>query len=246
MNEPTRVLKGASEAITNIARVCTFHRVFSYWCICWAWDAMYWMRTNVEAGLIYPKGILDLHIAALAAPEAAQLPLARRVTSIEPGHPQLLPLNGYSCQALSQLMPSREIFGPPNLGVKLKIKREQHFKRISLLILGFWSLTAWKTKLGIENKRPNQIIRIITAPKRYMNLVLVFLPGRWPRHMRWGAPCGGDPKPSHNIYKFGICQQKYLNGGAGLECEKIQGEGIFKYRIPLKSGNCSLILLKIC
>ena len=96
--------------------------------------------TDVEDGLIYPKGILDLHIAALAAPEAAQLPLARRVTSIEPGHPQLLPLNGYSCQALSQLMPSRlsrEIFGPPNLGVKLKIKREQHFKRISLLILGF-------------------------------------------------------------------------------------------------------------
>ena len=82
---------------------------------------MYCISTNVEAGLIYPKGILDLHIAALAAPEAAQLPLARRVTSIEPGHPQLLPLNGYSCQALSQLMPSREIFGPPNLGVKLKI-----------------------------------------------------------------------------------------------------------------------------
>ena len=98
---------------------------------------MYCICTNVEAGLIYPKGILALHIAALAAPEAAQLPLARRVTSIEPGHPQLLPLNGYSCQALSQLMPSREIFGPPNLGVKLKIKREQHFKRISLLILGF-------------------------------------------------------------------------------------------------------------
>ena len=137
---------------------CPNHSVFlsqgiliTYWCICWAWDAMYCIRTNVEAGLIYPKGILDLHIAALAAPEAAQLPLARRVTSIEPGHPQLLPLNGYSCQALSQLMPSREIFGPPNLGVKLKIKREQHFKRISLLILGFWSLTAWKTKLGIEN-----------------------------------------------------------------------------------------------
>ena len=38
------------------------------------------------------------------------------------------------------------------------------------------------------------------------------------------APCGEDPKPSHNIYKFGICQQKYLNGGAGLECEKTQGE----------------------
>ena len=209
---------------------------------------MYCICTNVEAGLIYPKGILDLHIAALAAPEAAQLPLARRVTSIEPGHPQLLPLNGYSCQALSQLMPSREIFGPPNLGVKLKIKREQHFKRISLLILGFWSLTAWKTKLGIENMLQKTQLNHQNnhSSKKVHEPSTCFLPGRWPRHMRWGAPCGGDPKPSHNIYKFGICQQKYLNGGAGLECEKFQGEQFFKYRIPFKRGNCPSRLLKIC
>ena len=155
--------KGFEGSLWSNHQHCPNHSVYlsqgiliTYWYICWAWDAMNCICTNVEAGLLYPKGILDLHIAALAAPEATQLPLARRVTSIEPGHPQLLPLNGYSCQALSQLMPSREIFGPPNLGVKLKIKREQHFKRISLLILGFWSLTAWKPSLvkRTRYKRP--------------------------------------------------------------------------------------------
>ena len=202
--------------------------------------------TNVEAGLLYPKGILDLHIAALAAPEATQLPLARRVTSIEPGHPQLLPLNGYSCQALSQLMPSREIFGPPNLGVKLKIKREQHFKRISLLILGFWSLTAWKPSLVKRTRYKRPKYQNDHSSKKVHEPSPFFY--RAGDHDIWGGghPVERTPNRLTTSINSAFVSKNISMGAQDWNVKKNQGEQFFKYKVPFKSGNCSSILPKIC